>query len=268
MPAITIGGFFLYLKLSGHSFFNSNIKDQEQFVGDAALSEQVLTECQQSAEKISSALNLQQQIKEFKENVENCREVPIVIEGKGFLREEFSYADLAVEIALSATQENINSAIELLSYTKELPEWQYHSGTFGCSSRSVLDAYIDAFKENSTNKCLSANEVQSEITEIIKTKNFSDLKKLIAPKNVVSVSAVNSDLGCPASFAGVLEIIERNTDKLETLEFEAKTEKDRTNYLIKNKDKSDLLSIGFALDSKNKCYSFSSLVLTEPLIEQ
>lgn len=180
---------------------------QEQFESSPMISSQVQSDCQQSAVKIAEQKNSDQQIAEYKSNVESCKDVFFSLEENTYVRAEGMYPDLAVDIAVTLAKSEVNKAVEFLQYAKSLKAWDFYLGPVTCDSQHVIDAYLESMQLPNEKICIKTSEANTKLLLELKNKNFSLIPKMIANDQTIWMGLPESDVGCPEKISSVIKTL-------------------------------------------------------------
>lgn len=215
----TIGLVGFVLVVAGSVFVLSKIQirtsetsTQEQFVGQAQSSDQLQSECQNSANQLIQNEDLKQAFDEYKKHAENCREVYIssTDESRNY-RSEGMYPDLVEDLIKKALIENKPMALDILKFAKELPAWEFYQGPIVCASGKVLDAWDELLNSTAQKVCYKAEEFQEKVVAQLKDRNFLVLEILYPTKSVAWLGSPESDTGCPEKLSSIIKIAEKAT---------------------------------------------------------
>jgi hypothetical protein len=261
IPLVVVAGFFAYIKLgSATKTVSDTTINQEQFAGEAVTSSQLQGDCQKSAEKIAKASDLNIAVSEYRQNAANCRDVYFAIEGNSKFKNEGMYPDLAIDIAVQLFKTDKTKALEMLSFAKTLPTWEFNMGPVTCDSAAVVDAYVESFNMSSDKVCIKLADYKTQLLPALKNKSFSDLSKMVANDRVVWLGLPESDVGCPEKFSSVLKIIQNSTAGGVSLEENRpeNTESNSLSFLYKSKTE-DKITLQFSVS--NECLQLSSVLV-------
>lgn len=233
---------------------------QEQFVGIAQVSEQLLAECQKSAEKISSLADAALMFEEYKQKADNCREAFFAFEKKSQIRSEGMYPDLIIDIAVLAAKNNRAQAIDMLNFAKNLNAWEFYMGPVVCNSKSTIEAYLESLSLSDNKICFKPQEDKEKLFSEIKNKNFSVLSQSLGVGAVVSIGSPESEIGCPEKISVVTKIVQDATAGNLTLEEEQIKNSDAgtTNFVFKTKTEDKIILV-FAIT--DDCLQLQSVLI-------
>jgi len=252
---------------------------QEQFASEAQTSEQLQSECQKSAEKITSysdpieAASVVKMFTEYKQNAENCRNVYFSIEKKSSIssipsiRSEGTYPDLIIDITLLAAKTNKKQAIEMLNFAKSLSPWEYYWGSVLCSSKTTLEAYSEVLTLSDEKICFKPDTDREKLFSEIKNKNFSIFSTSLKYERVVLLGSTNSESACPEKISTVTKLVHRISSENVIVEEEKVTPPDnkRMNFIFKTDSESKLVLKFLAL---NDCLQLHSVLIPEQQVNE
>lgn len=263
IAAITVVGYFSYRTLSGLKAQEGQREStQEQFAGGAQISEQLQFECQKSVEKISTFSDPQKMFSEYKQNVENCREVYFTTEKKSKIRSEGAYPDIIVDIAALAARTDKTKALEFLTYAKTINPWEFYMGPIVCNSLATIEAYFESLSLDENKLCFKAASDKEKLFSEIKNKNFSVLSKSLSNDRVVSVGSPESEEGCPEKISTITKLVQEAANgNVEVNEEQVKnSENNAINFVFKTKEE-DRVILEFA--AVNDCLQLQSVLLPD-----
>lgn len=212
VPVVTIGGFFIYLKLSQSTIApdNSATASQESFSGSPQLSAQLQSECQQSAEKLVKVAqsSVARAAAEYSAQIDKCREVSFALPDREGFRAEGNYPDLILDLARLLYKSEPAQARQLLVDAKNLPNWEYVSGPLACDSSRVLDAYIESMSTSAEEKkCVNDAHFESELMTSLRSGRFETLINATQNTEVVQLGAAEAGVGCPAPASELVKLL-------------------------------------------------------------
>lgn len=203
--AVILVGYSTLSKIKNEQIIQAGA--QEQFETSPTISSQVQSDCQQSATKISQQKNIDQQITEYKANVEFCRDVFFSLEADSVFRSEGMYPDLIVDIALNLAKSDTNKAVELLQYAKSLKSWEFYLGPVTCDSQHVIEAYTESLLLPKEKTCIKSKDAKTVLLTELKNKNFSLFSKMVPNDQTVWMGLPESDVGCPEKVSSVIKTL-------------------------------------------------------------
>lgn len=263
IAAITVVGFFSYRTLSGIKAQEGQSEStQEQFAGGAQVSEQLQLECQKSVEKISGLKDAQAMFSEYKQHVENCREVYFNTEKKSKIRNEGTYPDIIVDIAALAARTDKAKALEFLTYAKTINPWEFYMGPIVCNSQATIEAYFESLSLDDNKLCFNVASDKEKLFSEIKSKNFSVLSKSLGNDRVVSVGSPESAEGCPEKISTITKLVQEAANgNVEVNEEQVKnSENNAINFVFRTKDE-DKVILEFA--AVNDCLQLHTVLLPD-----
>lgn len=218
---------------------------QEQFAGIAQVSEQLQTECQKSAEKISSLNDAALMFEEYKQKAENCREAFFAFEKKSQLRSEGMYPDLIVDIAVLAAKTNKAQAIDMLNFSKSINAWEFYMGPTVCSSKATIEAYLESLNLSDNKICFKLQDDKEKLFSEIRNKNFSILSQSLSSSRVASIGSPESETGCPERISVITKIVQEATAGNLSLEMEQikNSEAGTINFVFKTKTEDKIILV-------------------------
>lgn len=213
VPAITVVGFLIYLKLTPKpdQFKASELSvSQESFSGSPQISEQLQSECQRSAEKLAATApsSVAQAAAEYSAYVEKCREVSFALPENSDFRSEGNYPDLIVDLARVLFKTEPAQAIQLLTEAKNLPPWEYVSGPLACDSSRALEAHIESMSIAQKDiKCVTSEELGESFLQTLRQGRFEVLSKIINSSDVAQLGSSEAGIGCPVPASELIALI-------------------------------------------------------------
>lgn len=262
LAMVSLVGYFSYRTLSGLKSKESQRENtQEQFAGGAQISEQLQSECQKSVEKISSLSEAQLMFSEYKQNVENCREVYFNTVKKSKIRNEGMYPDIIVDMAIYAGHSNKPLALEMLNYVKGINPWEFYMGPIVCNSKATIEAYIESLSLDDNKICYKAAD-KERLSLDIKNKAFSILAKSLSNDRVVSIGSPESEEGCPEKISTITKLVqEAAADSMSVEEEQVKdSSTSAINFVFKSKTE-DKVILEFA--AVNECLQLQSVLISD-----
>lgn len=258
---ISVLGFFAYRTLSGiKSKEDLRESNQEQFAGGAQISEQLQAECQKSVEKLSSLSDAQSMFSEYRQNVENCREVYFSSEQKTNIRNEGMYPDVVVDIAAFAAKTSRPLALEVLQYAKSINPWEFYMGPIVCNSLATIEAYIESLTLDEERICFKPATDKEKLISEIRSKNFSIISKTLSHDRVISVGSPESEEGCPEKVSSIIKLVQEATSGNLSVD-EEQIENSRggaVNFVFKSKSE-DKIILEFA--AFNDCLQLHTILI-------
>lgn len=214
IPLVTIVAFFGFMKVRAMKAKqdSTNGAAQESFAGTPEVSGQLQADCQKSAEKIVRSKETDAMIKEFQQNVENCKEVYFSLQEATSFRNEGTYPDLVVDIANAIYSKDPKKAIALLQATKNLTTWDFYMGPIVCDSQKVVDAYLDSYALSPDKVCLKEDTFKATVMGDLKNRKFDFITKTLSNTRVVFVSQPESDIGCPEKISEIIKLLQKLTN--------------------------------------------------------
>lgn len=209
VAALLIVGTFSYFTLS--KINNERLaaeSSQEQFAGGAQVSGALQSECQRAAESISSGNNIDIMFAEYKKNADNCREAYFSFESKNQFRNEGMFLDLAVDMANFVFKANKSKATEILNFAKGLNPWAFYMGPVTCNSKNVMEAYLESYNLPEEKFCIQVSEYKDKLVSSLKNRDFSIFYKTLSHDRVVTIGALESEVGCPEKISSIVKIAE------------------------------------------------------------
>lgn len=263
VPVVTIAGFFAVIKMRAMMSQPTETAPQEQFTGEAGPSTQVQTDCQQSAEKIAKATDMNTVVAEYKQNAGNCREVYFVIKGNTKFRNEGMYPDLVVDIATQLYKNDKPKAIEILQFAKSISAWDFNMGPTVCESGIVLDSYLESMNLPEEKLCIKLSDYKEKLLPGLKAKNFESLSKMLPNDKVVWLGLPDSDVGCPEKISAIIKLVQNSTAGGVTLD-EARPENAESSslsFMYKSKTE-DKVILDFS--TAGECLQLRSVLVPGP----
>ncbi|MGZ3691341.1 MAG: hypothetical protein ACXVAX_07550 [Pseudobdellovibrio sp.] len=257
---ITTIGMFVLSKVKAPAQ-STAVGAQEQYAGQAETSQQLQTECQSSALKISKSENLQQAVDEYKKHVENCREVYFTVEEKTRFRNEGMFPDLGADLLTLLNAENKTAAMDFLAYLKSLTPWQFYMGPIVCDSQNVLAAYEESIKSTQEKICVKNEDFNKIIFSELKNKNFSIIEKTMLPGTVAWLGSPEADDGCPEKVANIIKGAKHASEgPIQIKDAESVDETKETSVVFRDKSDEDKLVLVF--DEINGCIQLKSALIS------
>ena len=261
---ISVVGFYVLGRVKKSDLAAANTPNpsatQEQFAGQAETSQQLQTECQNSANAIAKGENLQASVDEFKKHVDNCREVYFTGEEKTEFRSEGMYPDLSVDLITKIASANKPQAVEFLTYLKKLPAWQFYMGPIVCDSQAVLAAYEETLNAAGEKVCVKAEEFNDKIYSELKNKNFSVLERTMASVQVAWLSSPETDIGCPEKISNIIKTVQSSISGSQIRPAAQKEESTLTSVAFGNGGDEDKVVLEFG-DVKG-CFQLKSALVS------
>ncbi len=260
--AVIIVGIIGYLTLSKikGEHVESEVMSQEQFETSPVISSNIQSECQQSASKIAQLKKIEELEFEFKNHVENCREVYFSIEGDSKFRKEGMYADLAVDLAHFALKENKAKAIEILNYAKTLKPWEFYLGPVSCESHHVLSAYLESLELPTDKLCIKTSDYKQKLFSELQSKNFSVFRSMLSNDDVVWMGQPESDVGCPEKISTIIDIVKKLTDGPINIDEPKADPNNGTDIYISLKNNA-VEKVGLVFKFENDCLQLKSVLV-------
>ena len=254
---ISTAGFMYLSKIKGQTPGSEAAPgNQEQFAGQAETSQQLQTECQNSAMEISKSAELRAAVDEYKKHVDSCREVYFTIEEKSQYRNEGMYPDLGVDLLVKLAASDRAQAVSFLDYLKKMQPWQYYMGPIVCDSQNVLSAYEEAIKVSDNKQCVKFAEFNDKIYNELKNKNFSVLASTLATDQVAWLGSANADLGCPEKISSIIKAVQGSIGSSQIRPLEQKQESTGLNVIFRNNAEEDNVVLEFG--EVNGCFQLKS----------
>lgn len=257
---ITSAGMFVLSKVKNSEPSLSG-PTQEQFVGQAETSQQLQSECQNSAFQISNSDNLKLSVDEYKKRVENCKEVYFVIDEKTKFRNEGMYPDLAIDLLAFLYEDNKANALEFLNYLKTISDWQFYMGPIVCDSKKVIAAYEEAVKSTAEKICLKSSDFNEKIFSELKNKNFSVLENTMVGATVAWLGSPEANAGCPEKISSIIKTAGQVAGATtEIKEVDNVTETKEIGVAFRNKADEDKLVLEFG--EVNGCFQLKAALVS------
>lgn len=256
---VIVGSVYILSKIKNRT---SETPTQEQFVGQAQSSDQLQSECQNSANQLVQNEDLNQAFDEYKKHAENCREVYIASEDESRkYRAEGMYPDLVEDLIKRALVENKSLALDILKFARGLPAWEFYQGPIVCSSAKVLDAWEELLKSTAEKVCYKPSDFQEKIVGQLKDKNFSVLELLQSPSSVAWLGSPESDTGCPEKLSSIIKISQNATNGgVQIKDGQRVTEQNILSVVFAANSDSDKLILEFAPQADG-CVRFESALV-------
>jgi hypothetical protein len=253
---ITTGGVLILSKIKSKNNAAEAAGSQEQFAGQAETSQQLQSECQNSANEIAKSEDIETAIDEFKKHVENCREVYFTSEEKTQYRNEGMYPDLGVDLFTKLAATDKARAVEFMAYLKKLQPWQFYMGPIVCDSQNVLNAYDESLRNEEPRLCVKFEEFNEKIYNELKNKNFSVLSSTLNSNNVAWLGAGSSDLGCPERISAIVKTVQSSAGSSQIRPVQQKQESTGLNVIFGNGTEDDKVVLEFG--EVNGCFQLKS----------
>jgi len=253
---ITTGGVLILSKIKGKNAAAEAAGSQEQFAGQAETSQQLQSECQNSANEIAKSDDVQAAIDEYKKHVDNCREVYFTSEEKTQYRNEGMYPDLGIDLLTKLAATDKAKAVEFMTYLKKLQPWQFYMGPIVCDSQNVLNAYDESLKNDEPRICVKFEEFNDKIYNELKNKNFTVLSSTLNSNNVAWLGAGNSDLGCPERISAIVKTVQSSAGASQIRPVQQKQESTGLNVIFGNGTEDDKVVLEFG--EVNGCFQLKS----------
>ena len=260
-----------WLQLDGKQKNNNQI-EQEQFVGEAQISDALQAECQKSAEKIitfAKSNNASGMFTEYKLNAENCRQAYFYIENKFNFNPEGVYPSLAVDIAIFTAKSNTQQAIEVLKFAKTIDQWIFDTGPISCDSNVVIEAYLESLNQSDGKVCLTKSDKEQLVSEL-QNKNFTILSKGLKYGRVVYLGVLNSDIGCPEKISAVIKFIQSSVgNDFDIIEDQLSNELQNTiSFTFKSKESTPEDKLTIVFDQKEDCLQLKYVLLPDQQLDE
>jgi hypothetical protein len=241
---------------------DSDPGSQEQFQGQAQSSEQLQSECQLSARSMADESNIQRAFKEFKKNAEACLDVYVTLdEKKKEFRSEGMYADLSADLIKAAFKTDKKLALEILLFSKQLPEWEFYNGPVVCPSTKVLEAYEQSLKSPPDKLCIKPDEYKSKVVPELRAKNFDFLFRMVPAGEVVWIGTSEGDSGCPKKFDEIMKLLIQSAGAgVELREEERANEMNQLSAVFGDKSNTDKVILQFSTNAES-CLRFESVLV-------
>ena len=268
---VGLGIVFALLKifnLTDKAYFNSDATlaesfNPESFQAPAEISSEIQIECQNSAEKIESLSNCDDQQTEFINHVQTCLNAQFATDST-----EGKFGDLVFKISSCYIAKNEKEkALALLKKAQSYGSWDIYTGPISCDSDVAIAAWTDSLNQENTFSCLPEEELNTLISDL-QNQNYSSLNKTLQPSKILQFGLLDSDVSCPDSFKkikGTLENLYKKNIKadLMTSEDQASTKEPGPDkiYINLSKDAQQMGMMVFSLNTE-KCLVFESLLLS------
>lgn len=235
---------------------------QEQFVGQAESSQQLQSECTQSAQTIVKSSNLAAAFEEYQRHAETCREVYFSIEGSQKFRNEGMYPDLAIDLIQQAATQNKPLAVSILSFAKNLPPWQLYIGPIVCDSKPVLQAYEESLQSSDEKICVSVADYKTRLLPLLAQKNFSVLSQMLPVAQTAWLASSESGIGCPEKLSHIQDVILKSTQKTKIVEEAVPEQAESRALSIAFKEKTDEEKLVLEFVMSGECLQFKSALIS------
>lgn len=253
---ITTGGMYFLSKIKSKADAANATGSQEQFAGQVETSQQLQEECQTSADEILRSDDVVAAVNEYKQHVDNCKEVYFASEEKTQYRNEGMYADLGIDLLTKLGATDKAKAVQFMAYLKKLPPWQYYMGPIICDSNNVLNAYEESLKNEEPRACVKFEEFNEKIYNELKNKNFTVLASTLDANSVAWLGAGTSDLGCPQKISAIIKTVQSAAGASQIRPVQQKQESTGLNVIFGNGTEEDKVVLEFG--EVNGCFQLKS----------
>ena len=254
--------------LTDRAYFNSDATiaeslNPESFQAPAEISSEIQIECQNSAEKIESIANCDNQQTEYLNHVQTCLNAQYATDNS-----EGKFGDLVFKIASCyIADNNKDKALTILQKAQSFGSWDIYTGPISCDSDVAIAAWTESLNKENTFACVAKNDLNGLISDL-QSQNFTTLDKTLFPAKILQFGILDSDVSCPDSYKkikGTLQSLYKQNIKAElmitddqSIAKEAGLDKV---YINLSKDNQQMGLLKFSLNSEN-CLVFESLLLT------
>ena len=253
--------------LTDKAYFNSDATlaeslNPESFQAPAEISSEIQIECQNSAEKIESMANCDDQQNEYLSHVQTCLNAQYATDSS-----EGKFGDLIFKItSCYIADNNKDKALTLLQKAQSFGSWDIYAGPISCDSDVAIAAWTESLNKENSFACVSKNDLNGLISDL-QSQNFSSLNKTLFPAKILQFGLLDADVTCPDSYNKIkstLESLYKKNIKAELMTADDQTSAKDTGlekvYINLSKDNQQMGLLKFSLNSEN-CLVFESLLL-------
>lgn len=254
--------YYAIKKIQAHQSLNGET-GQEMFEASPEISSQAQTDCVQSAKKIYATKDILAALAEYKNNVENCREVYFAIDDRaepGKFRREGMYGDFVIDLAHALAETDKKAANDIFNYAKSIKNWEFYLGPVSCDAHHVIEAYQESLNSVDEKVCIKKNEFQEKLIAPLQNKNFSILSKTLPFRNVIWLGQPESDVGCPEKLSSITTILQKHLAGNIKVE-ESKTEMNESEDLLLSVKQGNEEKIIFVFHPNNDCLEIQSVLV-------